>query len=302
MYPFCVCLPLWILPLLDGEAQKNRALNIQVTWERGQRSIGSQKRTEKWYEAEKLHACDKFVVMSLRSTFLPSLLLWKLNFDYNHSTSSLSIFERRHADDENQNRFDENLEDGCLCNKSINIYYRHVIHRKKEAKKARSIWVQPKYMNIRWEIYIKFSMPPRVIIFAAAVRAGTGNFIQLNFSYIKFTPRVANSLFWCIMMKMSKKGINHGLIRHHIAGFWVHIRSIMFHSHQMRIISVYSIELLLGAHTSASTMPTSIKRQEKRMIRDDAEWIVCAVVRACCVAESFVAESANAIWNFFHHF
>lgn len=50
---------------------------------------------------------------------------------------------RRHADDENQNRFDESLEDGCLCNKSINIYYRHVIHRKmvKRSKKARSIWV-----------------------------------------------------------------------------------------------------------------------------------------------------------------
>lgn len=62
---------------------------------------------------------------------------------------------------------------------------------------------------------------------------------------------------------------------------------------------MYSIEILVGAHTS--TMPTSVKRQEKRMIRDDAEWIVClrCSESMLCGGIPFVADSAISL---FHHF
>lgn len=168
MYPFCVCIPLWILPNGSRIRGKQNTLNIQVTWEGGQRSIGSQKELKSDTELKSyMHVINSLLCLCDPLFFSP-LLLWKLNFNYNHSTSSLSIFERRHADDENQNRFDESLEDGCLCNKSINIYYRRVIHQKKKEVKKLGAYGYPGkvHEHTMREIYIKFSMPPRVIIFA----------------------------------------------------------------------------------------------------------------------------------------
>lgn len=71
--------------------------------------------------------------------------------------------------------------DACVANKSINIYYRHVIHQKmgKKNKKARSIWVPKVHEHAMSEIYIKFSMPPRVIMFASR-RCGPERKILFN--------------------------------------------------------------------------------------------------------------------------
>lgn len=47
------------------------------------------------------------------------------------------------------------------------------------------------------------------------------------------------------------------------------------------------------------TMPTSTKRQEKRMIRDDAEWIVCAVVEKHVVLQNLLLPSQPMQYEFF---